>query len=100
MFLFSVRTYIRSHEETGYLLPFAFARKISQDAITLALSDALLVASTGVCVPFALAIRNGWIKYYWFGVVLQHIFQTTVLAVAVTWTFNRCVCAVRVRRVR
>jgi sterol O-acyltransferase len=89
MFIFTVRTYIRSHEEHGYFLPFAFARKISQDAITLAISDFILVTSTGVCVLFAKAIARGWIRYYWTGVVLQHLIQAVVLGVAVTWTFNR-----------
>lgn len=61
----------------------------SQDAITLALSDAFLVLSTGICVPFAMAIKNGWIRYYWTGVILQHLLQTSLLFGAITWTFNR-----------
>jgi sterol O-acyltransferase len=89
MFLFTIRTYIRSLEENGYFLPLAFARKFSQDAITLALSDAVLVLTTGLCVPFAMAIRNGWIRFYWLGVVIQHTFQAAVLGIVVRWTFNR-----------
>ena len=61
----------------------------SQDAITLALSDAFLVLSTGICVPFAMAIKNGWIRYYWTGLILQHLLQTSLLFGAITWTFNR-----------
>ena len=61
----------------------------SQDAITLALSDAVLVLSTGICVPFAMAIKNGWIRYYWIGLILQHLLQTSLLFGAITWTFNR-----------
>lgn len=89
MFLFTVRTYISSFEANGYPLNFAFATMFSKDAITLAISDAVLVLTTGLCVPFAKAISTGWIKYYWTGLVLQHIIQTLVLFVAVTWTFNR-----------
>jgi sterol O-acyltransferase len=89
MFLFTVRTYIRSMEENGYFIPLVFARQFSEDAITLAISDFCLVASTGLAVPFAMAIRDGWIQYYWVGVTLQHVWQTALLAVAVTWTFNR-----------
>lgn len=62
----------------------------SKDAITLALSDAVLVGSTSICVVFAKAISAGWIRYYWTGLAMQHIFQTTVLIIAVGWTFNRC----------
>ena len=61
----------------------------SQDAITLALSDAVLVLSTGICVPFAMAIKNGWIRCYWSGLILQHLLQTSLLFGAITWTFNR-----------
>jgi sterol O-acyltransferase len=91
MFLFTVRTYIRSIEEHGHFLPLVFARSISQDAITLALSDAALVLTTGLCVPFAMLIRDGWIRYKYTGMILQHIFQAAVLGIVVTWTFNRSV---------
>ncbi|KAH7926040.1 MBOAT-domain-containing protein [Leucogyrophana mollusca] len=89
MFLFMVQTYISSFEANGYALSFAFATMFSRDAITLALSDLLLVLTTALCVPFAKAISKGWIRYYWTGVIIQHLFQTSVLFVAVTWTFNR-----------
>jgi len=62
----------------------------SQDAITLALSDAVLALSTGICVPFAKALRNNWIQNYWTRVVLQHLLQTIILFSAICWTFNRC----------
>jgi sterol O-acyltransferase len=61
----------------------------SQDAITLALSDAVLVLSTGICVPFAKAIKTGWIRRHWSGLILQHLLQTSILFGAITWTFNR-----------
>ncbi|KAF7964512.1 hypothetical protein HWV62_6375, partial [Athelia sp. TMB] len=89
MFLFTLRTYIVSFENTGSPLNFVFAMMLSRDAFTLAISDALLVLSTGLCVPFAWAISKGWIKYYYFGMVLQHMLQTMILFAAVTWTFNR-----------
>ena len=91
MFIISVSTYLHGIEETGSPLPFVFATLFSRDAITLALSDAVLVLSTGLCVPFIKAVQKGWIRYYWTGVVLQHIWQATLLAIAVTWTFNRYV---------
>lgn len=89
MFLFTVRTYINSFETNGYPLNFRFATMISRDAVTLAISDAVLVLTTGLCVPFAKAISTGWIRYYWTGLILQHIFQALVLFTAVIWTFNR-----------
>ncbi|KAI0642138.1 MBOAT-domain-containing protein [Trametes meyenii] len=89
LFLFAVSTYVRSVETNGYPLNFEFASMISRDAITLALSDAVLVLNTGLCVPFAKAIAKGWIRYQWTGIILQHLWQSAVLATAVTWTFNR-----------
>ncbi|EPQ56233.1 MBOAT-domain-containing protein [Gloeophyllum trabeum ATCC 11539] len=89
MFLFTVRTYVRSIETHGAPLNLRFASMFSQDAITLAISDAVLVLSTGLCVPFAKMIAKGWINYYWTGLVIQHVWQTLVLAIAVKWTFDR-----------
>ncbi|KZT21564.1 MBOAT-domain-containing protein [Neolentinus lepideus HHB14362 ss-1] len=87
-FIFTVRTYVRSIETHGAPLNLQFASMFSQDAITLALSDAVLVLSTGICVPFAKVIAKGWINYYWTGLAIQHVWQTIVLAVAVKWTFE------------
>lgn len=98
IFIWAIRTYIRSIETQGAPLNFRFATILSQDAWTLALSDAVLVLGTGMCVPFAKAVSRGWIKYYWTGVITQHLFQTSILFAAITWTFNRSVCFVRVRR--
>jgi sterol O-acyltransferase len=89
MFLFAVRTYVRSLESNGYVLSLAFATLLSRDAIMLALSDGILVASTAICVPFSRAVSKGWIRYYWTGVILQHLLQTTILFTVVIWTFNR-----------
>ncbi|KAH9040455.1 MBOAT, membrane-bound O-acyltransferase family-domain-containing protein [Lactarius pseudohatsudake] len=89
LFIFTVRTYVRSIEIHGAPLNLRFATMLSKDARTLALSDAVLVLSTGICVPFAKAVSKGWIRYYWTGVVLQHALQTFILFAAIKWTFNR-----------
>jgi sterol O-acyltransferase len=89
MFILTVRTYVISFEQTGEPLSLGFASMFSRDATTLALSDGVLVGSTLLCVPFAKALQNGWIRYNPTGVILQHTFQATLLALAVTWTFNR-----------
>lgn len=91
MGLMALRTYVLSLQQTGYPLSFEFALKFmfSEDTITLFISDFVLVLSTGLCVPFARAISKGWIKYYWTGVIIQHLCQTLVLATAVGWAFTR-----------
>lgn len=89
LFLFTVQTFVSSLETNGYALSFGFATMFSRDVVVLALSDAVLVLSTAVCVPFAKATSKGWIKFYWIGAVLQHIFQTFVLVATITWTYHR-----------
>ncbi|KAI9458108.1 MBOAT, membrane-bound O-acyltransferase family-domain-containing protein [Russula earlei] len=89
IFIWTVRTYIRSMETQGAPLNLQFATLLSRDARTLALSDAVLVLSTAVCVPFAKLVSRGWIKYYWTGVIIQHLLQTFILFAAIKWTFNR-----------
>lgn len=89
MFLLVVQNYIRSFEEHGYPIELAFARMFSRHAKTLALSDAVLVLSTGLCVPFAKALKSGWLRYHGAGIVIQYVFQILVLVIAVNWTFNR-----------
>lgn len=89
-FIFTVQSYVQSIEASGRPLNFGFATMFSQDAITVALSDGVLVLSTGICVLFAKAMEKGWLKYYWTGVMLQHLLQTVILFGAISWTFNRC----------
>ena len=89
MFLLVVQNYIVSFEKNGYPIELAFAAMFSRDAFTLAISDGVLVLATGICVPFATALRKGWLNFSPWGLVLQHTYQTLFLFAAVTWTFNR-----------
>ncbi|KAG6890320.1 hypothetical protein C0995_009527 [Termitomyces sp. Mi166 len=89
IFIFTVRVYVRGIESNGRPLNLAFATMFSQDLLTLAISDAVLVLSTSLCVLFAFALQKRWINYYWTGLVIQHIYQTSVLVAAIIWTFNR-----------
>jgi sterol O-acyltransferase len=83
------RTYIEGIETNGVPLNLHFAMMFSRHALPLALSDFILVLSTGVCVPFAKLLAKGYIKYHWTGVAIQHVWQTLVLAITVKWTFDR-----------
>ena len=83
------RTYIEGIETNGVPLNLQFAALFSKHALPLALSDAILVLSTGVCVPFAKLLAKGYIRYHWVGVIIQHSWQASVLAITVKWTFDR-----------
>lgn len=89
LFLLVVQNYVASFERHGYPIELAFAAMFSRHAFSLALSDGVLVLSTGLSVPFAIALKKGWINYYHTGVIIQHLMQTTILFSAITWTFNR-----------
>ncbi|GAA5878509.1 hypothetical protein JCM16303_002104 [Sporobolomyces ruberrimus] len=85
----AMRTVMRKWEENDGFYKWDFAELISEDAVNLAMSDAVMVGSTLLCVPFVKLIMSGWLRYYGAGLVLQHIGQAGFLAVAVRWTFHR-----------
>ncbi|KAG8908604.1 hypothetical protein FRB99_004892 [Tulasnella sp. 403] len=87
--LLMLRTYVSSFDQTGYPLSLSFAALFSKDALPLAISDAVLVGSTALCVPFVKLLISGRIRYTWTGIVIQHLYQATMLGIAVKWIFNR-----------
>ncbi|KAH8116441.1 MBOAT-domain-containing protein [Phellopilus nigrolimitatus] len=89
LFLLVVQNYIVSYEQRGYPIEMAFATMFSRHALTLALSDAVLMLSTGICVPFAIALKKGWFSFYPIGALIQFTIQILILVTAITWTFNR-----------
>ena len=86
-----IRTYIEGIEANGVPLNLKFATLFFRHALPLALSDLILVLSTGICVPFVKLLAKGCIRYHWTGVIIQHSWQTLVLAITVKWTFDRLV---------
>ncbi|KAG9100905.1 hypothetical protein FRC06_003551 [Ceratobasidium sp. 370] len=89
MFLLLLRTYVNNFFQNGYPLSLVFATLFTRDAVTLAISDAVLVCSTFICVPFVQAVQRGYIRYYYTGQILLHLYQTATLGLAIRWTFNR-----------
>ncbi|CUA78209.1 sterol O-acyltransferase [Rhizoctonia solani] len=89
MVLLLLRTYVNNFFQNGYPLSMVFATLFTRDAKTLAISDAVLVCSTFVCVPFVKAMQRGYIRYYYTGQTILHIYHTITLALAIQWTFNR-----------
>ncbi|CEQ42423.1 SPOSA6832_04239 [Sporobolomyces salmonicolor] len=77
-----LRSVWRRFSESGGLYRWTFAELISQDAVALAMSDAVMAGSTLLCVPFVKLLVSGWIPYYRTGLIIQHLGQTLFLAVA------------------
>ncbi|GAB1518333.1 Sterol O-acyltransferase 2 (Sterol-ester synthase 2) [Rhizoctonia solani] len=89
MVLLLLRTYVNNFFQNGYPLSMVFATLFTRDAKTLAISDAVLVSSTFICVPFVKALQKGHIRYYYTGQTILHVYQVITLALAIQWTFNR-----------
>ncbi|KAG9084492.1 hypothetical protein FRC07_013624, partial [Ceratobasidium sp. 392] len=89
MFLLLLRTYVNNFFQNGYPLSMVFATLFTRDALTLAISDGVLVGSTFICVPFVKAMQKGYIHYYYTGQILLHLYQIAMLGLAIRWTFNR-----------
>jgi sterol O-acyltransferase len=86
-----VKTIVYHHEETGSPLSLQFASLISQDLFTLFISEGVLTFASLWAVLLVKAFKHNYIRYYWTGVMIQHFYQIAMLALAITWTFNRCV---------
>ncbi|PWN50101.1 MBOAT-domain-containing protein [Violaceomyces palustris] len=87
--LFVLNTSYTSFSDTGSLLSLSFATLFSKDAGILALSDAVLIASTFICVPFAKVCQKGWVRYWPTAVAFQHLWQATLLGVVIKWARYR-----------
>ena len=48
-----------------------------------------MVLSMFLCVPFVKALQYRWWSYYYTGLIIQHLFQTAYLAVAIWWGWYR-----------
>lgn len=89
LFLLFCRTSFESWESERTILSTTFGRLITRDALVLAVSDFVMVASMFVCVPFVKALQRRWFKYYWMGVAIQHVWQSAFLGMAIWWGYHR-----------
>ncbi|WVN87832.1 uncharacterized protein L203_103027 [Cryptococcus depauperatus CBS 7841] len=87
--LFFLRTSVQSWEENRTPLSWTFGRLITGDALVLAISDFIMLLAMFYCVLFVKALKRGWFKYYWTGIIIQHIFQSSYLGLAVWWGYHR-----------
>jgi sterol O-acyltransferase len=83
------RTAIESWEANRTILSLNFGRLITRDALVLTIADLIMVSSMLLCVPFAQCLVKGYFSYYWTGIIIQHVFQTTFLFVAIAWGYAR-----------
>lgn len=90
----TARTFQSSYADKGTILGTGFAKLFSEDAKVLVATDAALVASSFLCVPYVKMLKRGWIRYRYTGTIIQHISQGLWLGMWIRWTFFRSVCLV------
>ncbi|KAN0063718.1 Sterol O-acyltransferase 2 (Sterol-ester synthase 2) [Thecaphora frezii] len=87
--LFVLNTFYTSFADTGHIISMTFATLFSKDARILALSDAVLIASTFICVPFVKVCQKGLLRYWPVAVWLQHLWQSALLFAVIKWARYR-----------
>ncbi|KLT39548.1 MBOAT-domain-containing protein [Cutaneotrichosporon oleaginosum] len=87
--LLFLRTCIESWELNRTILSPNFAHLITADGVALAFADLIMVTSMLLCVPFVKCLQKGYFNYYYTGLIIQHLFQTTFLGIAIVWGYAR-----------
>lgn len=87
--IFVLNTFYNSFATTGQILSLTFATLFSKDAIVLAISDAVLVGSLFICVPFAKVLAKGWCRYWPTLIWFQHVWQACLLGIVIKWSHYR-----------
>ncbi|WFC96596.1 sterol O-acyltransferase [Malassezia brasiliensis] len=86
MALFVLNLFLQSWRTTGELFSTTFATLMSRDAMILALSDAVLVGSTFVTVPFVKILHKYRWRFQGCLVALLWLMHCVLIATVVTWT--------------
>lgn len=89
LLILMLNTFYTSFDSTGQIVSLTFATLFSKDAIVLAISDAVLVGSLFICVPFAWVLKRGWCRYWPTLIWVQHTWQALLLAAVIKWTHYR-----------
>ncbi|KAF0494959.1 MBOAT-domain-containing protein [Gigaspora margarita] len=89
MGFYVIQTWSKNLQAAGILFDLSFFRLFSQDAITLIISDLVMVGSMFFSVILQKLIAMGWIRWRYTGMIIQHIFQVSFLFIPIYWTFVR-----------
>ncbi|KAI8089810.1 membrane bound O-acyl transferase [Halteromyces radiatus] len=89
MTFYGLQTFMNCYHQEGILLTSNFFRLFSKDALTLLISDLVMVSITLFSVPFSKLLVKGVLHYETTGVILQHFCQALFLFGSVYWVFWR-----------
>lgn len=86
-----ITTMLRNYRETGNPFPFKQQQVFTENIWELAISDLVMLASTGLNLPLhkIYANSNGWLRWGRGGVWIQTTFQAAWLLFCVAWPFMR-----------
>lgn len=93
MALFVLNLFLQSWRSTGELLSMTFATLMSRDAMILALSDAVLVGSTFITVPFVKILHKYRCRFQGRLVAFLWLMHCMLIGTVVTWTRVRYVAS-------
>lgn len=84
-----ITTMLRNIKDTGYPFRHQMFDLLTTKTWELGLSDAAMVISTGISVPFQMICRRskGWLRWERLGMPIQSIFQLGWLLLWVKWPF-------------
>jgi sterol O-acyltransferase len=79
--LFTIRTFLVSYRATGQFFGHRILSILRKDLFVLGITDAVMFASTFICVLLQQAVYRRWISWNGWGWKLQHVGSIKVLLI-------------------
>ncbi|KAK9722357.1 Sterol O-acyltransferase 2 (Sterol-ester synthase 2) [Basidiobolus ranarum] len=87
MGFFLIQTFATNFKLTGHIASSYLFSVLSKDLGSLFISDMVLIAATFISWAIHKAIVNRWFHREYTGIIIQHIYQTSYLALAISWAY-------------
>ncbi|OKL60315.1 hypothetical protein UA08_04133 [Talaromyces atroroseus] len=89
LFIMVVTTVLRNIKDTGHPLRVKVWSLLTANVWQLAISDGVMVISSGLVLPVQLLVRNrgGWLRWYRGGILFQSLYQIGWLTLWIKWPF-------------
>ncbi|KAK9764416.1 Sterol O-acyltransferase 2 (Sterol-ester synthase 2) [Basidiobolus ranarum] len=85
MGFFLLQTFMTNFKLTGYITGSYLFSILSKDLGSLFIADMVLIGATFISLAIQKAIVCDWFHREYAGMIIQHIYQTSYLALAISW---------------